>query len=75
LTTGTIYGHFFKLYEEDRLELKAIFNEEELIQIKNAVKSLPAEADYAYIKEHLEDIDYNIIRFWRKNQEKIEKNL
>jgi len=75
LTTGTIYGHFFKLYEEDRLELKAIFNEEELIQIKNAIKSLPAEADYAYIKEHLEDIDYNIIRFWRKNQEKIEKNL
>jgi hypothetical protein len=57
------------------LELKAIFNEEELIQIKNAVKSLPAEADYAYIKEQLEDIDYNIIRFWRKNQDKIEKNL
>jgi hypothetical protein len=37
--------------------------------------SLPPEADLAYIKEKNVEIDYNIIKFWRKNQEKIEKKL
>lgn len=75
LTIGTIYGHFFKLYEEDRIEIKDFFKEEEILEIKNAINSIPLDADFAYIKEHLPDIDFNIIRFWRKNKEKIEKNL
>jgi uncharacterized protein YpbB len=75
LTTGTIYNHLFKLFEDDKIALKAIFSDEEFEQIKSVMASLPPEADYTYIKEKNVEVDYNIIRFWRKNQEKIEKNL
>jgi hypothetical protein len=75
LTSGTIYNHLFKLFEDDKIALKAIFSDEEFEQIKSVMASLPPEADYTYIKEKNVEVDYNIIRFWRKNQEKIEKNL
>jgi len=75
LTTGTIYNHLFKLFEDDKISIKSIFSDEEFEQIKAVMASLPSEADFAYIKEKNIEVDYNIIRFWRKNQEKIEKKL
>jgi len=75
LASGTIYNHLFKLFEDDKISIMSIFSDEEFEQIKAVMASLPPEEDFAYIKEKNVEIDYNIIKFWRKNQEKIEKKL